>query len=711
MADILPRDLPPAGTVPTDAAMIIDNGVNVERATPAQVLDASAPVATQPEALAGTNNSKRMTALRTSQVIAARTVSFPAGETVSPLPPASARVGGKALGFNSVTGEVEVFDKSALVDNTYTTLEGLKSSSTDANRANLVGAPGIADGSFNWTPGDYSATPPDQLDKNIIKADSTALSVGAWVRQGAASVAYGIGGNVEKKLSEFVSSSDYDYLVVKDGIAAPVGPVMGIDDDWFALTQAIADLGAAGGGELWLTKKDINLSRPLNMETNVVVRGRMQGTTITNKATVASDVTGVRCVISAGDKRYWGLHNVTLIGDRKKVGPVVTGDNYGLYAEFSGYFEVSNVRADYCLEGFKLNQCQTFGVTQAVALRCSAYGFRLYNSCTSFRLKGCSPWACGGGFSITSCIYGSIDTPFVENSDNGNLPGGADTDVFGDSGGDCYNPAFMYEIIGVQGLTITSPGGENNCSQWLYAEGSQVVITGAHLFNTKTFNANWRLIQLRGTARCNVKIINPFGYQDVIQRVTPSGVPIIFVENPEVQKLQITGLWRPASYSANPAAVSVDGVYDETAKPAVHVTQASMVIGSGTPFYSAGSDGANATEWQSGRKVLRLEAGAGAKRFTIPLNVREGWFRLKAAGTASDLADNPRLTFAQYNTSGDLIGDVKTVTGTGASFTIETWVYVAADAGNTLHLDLPANANEKFRFSLIELDHVSGQGL
>lgn len=567
--------------------------------------------------------------------------------------------------------------------------------------------------SFRWETHDAPyASDETQPLVTVVESDHSPLSAGAWVRQDAASISYGKGGSIEKKLSEFVSSSDYDHLVVKDGIAAPVGPVAGIDDDWFALTQAIADLEASGGGELWLTKRSLNISRPLNMGQNVVIRGRMQGTTIKNTGAINSESTGVRCVISAGSKRYWGLHNVTLIGDRVKTGSKVTGANYGIYAEYSGYFEISNIRADYCLEGFRFNQCQTFGVTQAVALRCSNFGFRLYNGCTSFRLKGCSPWACGGGFSLTACIYGSIDTPFVENSDNGNLPGGTDVDVFGDSGGDCYNPAFMYEIIGVQGLTITSPGGENNCSQWLYAEGSQVVICAPHLFNTKAFHADWRLIQLRGTARCNVKIINPYGFGEVIQRRKASGVPIIFVENPEVQKLQITGLWRPASYSANPAAVSINGVSDETADRLIDSTQIKMIVGTGTPFYSASYDGANTTEWQFGRKVLRMEAPANSsKRFTVPLGVREGWFRVNIAGTASDLTDVPRLSFAEYNASGDLVGDVKRISGAGRAFTIQMWVYVEASSGNTLHLDLPANANEKFRFSLVELDWVGGQVL
>lgn len=67
-------------------------------------------------------------------------------------------------------------------DNTYTTLATFKASDINRKVARLVGASGITDGSFNWTLGNFTG---QADDLNIIKADSTALSVGAWVRQDA----------------------------------------------------------------------------------------------------------------------------------------------------------------------------------------------------------------------------------------------------------------------------------------------------------------------------------------------------------------------------------------------------------------------------------------------------------------------------------------------------------------------------------------------
>lgn len=72
-------------------------------------------------------------------------------------------------------------------NNTYFTLPDLKASSVAEGTAFLVKVPNVDDGAFFWTLGNFT-----DLDdnKNIIKADSTALSVGAWVRQRADSIFY-----------------------------------------------------------------------------------------------------------------------------------------------------------------------------------------------------------------------------------------------------------------------------------------------------------------------------------------------------------------------------------------------------------------------------------------------------------------------------------------------------------------------------------------
>lgn len=67
MATIRPEDLPAASSVNPASALIVDNGITVEKATPILIVDAAIPLASQAEAEAGANNVKRMTPLRAKQ--------------------------------------------------------------------------------------------------------------------------------------------------------------------------------------------------------------------------------------------------------------------------------------------------------------------------------------------------------------------------------------------------------------------------------------------------------------------------------------------------------------------------------------------------------------------------------------------------------------------------------------------------------------------
>lgn len=72
MADIeliKPRELPEQANVQATDALMVDNGTVVGKATPEKIVNAGAPVASEAEALAGVNNTKRMTSLRVRQVL------------------------------------------------------------------------------------------------------------------------------------------------------------------------------------------------------------------------------------------------------------------------------------------------------------------------------------------------------------------------------------------------------------------------------------------------------------------------------------------------------------------------------------------------------------------------------------------------------------------------------------------------------------------
>ena len=64
------RDIPgPVGVPTTTTQIAMDNGTAMQRTTALALVNGATPVATEAEAIAGANNSKRMTALRTKQAI------------------------------------------------------------------------------------------------------------------------------------------------------------------------------------------------------------------------------------------------------------------------------------------------------------------------------------------------------------------------------------------------------------------------------------------------------------------------------------------------------------------------------------------------------------------------------------------------------------------------------------------------------------------
>ncbi|RSY76255.1 hypothetical protein DAH66_22265 [Sphingomonas koreensis] len=102
-------------------------------------------------------------------------------------------------------------------NNTYFTLLDLKASPVTEGTAFLVQDANVSDGTFFWTPGNFTGRSDDE---NIIGADSMALNVGAWVRQTAGSISFQQSGTgavirtVQDALEgQFVSVLDF-YQVV-----------------------------------------------------------------------------------------------------------------------------------------------------------------------------------------------------------------------------------------------------------------------------------------------------------------------------------------------------------------------------------------------------------------------------------------------------------------------------------------------------------------
>jgi len=135
---------------------------------------------------------------------------------------------------------------------TYLTLATFKAAPISNERQSL-NASGIAPGDFFWTPGDYTGLADDI---NIIKADSTALSVGAWVRQQADQVALNktsVADAVRPNMLTFGSPTGASNVVTAFNAAKAGGDVVrftAVSDEATTYTFSTANAGMFTGVSL-----------------------------------------------------------------------------------------------------------------------------------------------------------------------------------------------------------------------------------------------------------------------------------------------------------------------------------------------------------------------------------------------------------------------------------------------------------------------------
>ncbi len=202
--------------------------------------------------------------------------------------PASKRKFPIAAGADGPIGE------TGLSNNTRATLAALKA-------AAITDGTSLYDRSlWTWTPGDYTG---QADDKNVVKATSTALTVGAWVRQGGGGVAYTV--------------SVASYRLAAD----PVG-------DWSSTFQrAIDAVSAAGGGTLLAPPGTFPLKlRPssdgfgvtaFEMKEGVSLVGASKhGTILKLAANQIGQGTYIRIISSLGIINKLGVTNLTIDGNR-----------------------------------------------------------------------------------------------------------------------------------------------------------------------------------------------------------------------------------------------------------------------------------------------------------------------------------------------------------------------------------------------------------
>ncbi len=167
-------------------------------------------------------------------------------------------------------------------DNTYSSLSAFKASDISRLTASLVAAPGMADGRFNWTLGNFAGKADDQ---NIVKSDSASLSVGAWVRQQADGVAFKSLGATYLPVSSKLASGE---VSITDGFGITMADANFVNDVTAAVQLAVDALADAGGGTLRFPRgawRMDTVSRNFNDGRGVSIRGEGKRATRIKKLT------------------------------------------------------------------------------------------------------------------------------------------------------------------------------------------------------------------------------------------------------------------------------------------------------------------------------------------------------------------------------------------------------------------------------------------
>jgi len=157
----------------------------------------------------------------------------------------------------------------------FSSLANLKASSA-TGAACLVGVSGIPDGVFFFTSGDFTGQADDQ---NIVKADSTPLATGAWVRQSGKAVAekYPNVAAPYLNLHDYVlDNGSYNVMgfvpqVAKSGIRDGQGTVE-VDGAIRTAMQAIRE--ERGGGQLWMPAGHFRVGAPIVAPQGVGISGQ-----------------------------------------------------------------------------------------------------------------------------------------------------------------------------------------------------------------------------------------------------------------------------------------------------------------------------------------------------------------------------------------------------------------------------------------------------
>lgn len=559
-----------------------------------------------------------------------------------------------------------------------------------------------AGGSVTLTPenvaGDVTLTVPGDNSTLVSAADlsaSTGASGVGYLPAGTGAVATTVEQQLRNIQSWQVNVKDAPFYAKGDGIT----------DDTAAIQAAITAVSAAGGGTVYFPQGNYYITAPIEVAAFVNLVGASQGTTIT-KTNSATSSGGVNCVVYGNGKSRFFIENLQIVGNRVRNTStgVVTVSTYGFYLDGCSYFDVRNTRARACINGYVYKTCWACSLEQATAQQCQQYGFVLQSANTSTVLRNTTAWGCGGGWSLSGCVYTQLIGCACDHSDAGKHP--SDPFLPSGSGGDYQNAAFIFNIVASQGITIISPGTENSYSQYIYCEGAQVTVLSPYIYNLQCYDTTWVFISTRGTGKSNVSILNPWFTSVTNTLGVSSNIKGYYVENSAVQRINIVGKYSlDGTFGAYEYAA--DGLYSENETAIAKYTQQEMVIGSRSQFIHGATDLSNVILTGATKELQIDSVSANVVDFDQPLP-SSGIFKIKATGTYNSSYDSAKIRIVETN--GTTTNVLKSWTNSGNALSINEAFYLAAQSGYSLVFRVTTNhTTDVLKFTNLEIAHVPNQ--
>lgn len=187
---IRPKDLPAAASVSGSSSVPVDSGTAVEKATPKQIVDAGRPIATESQAIAGTDNTTTMTPLTVRQALDADTEGVAASAAASAAAAADSEANAAQSEANAAASEGAAEDAAAAAaDDAVATAAdrvqtGLDATATAADRVQ-TGLDATATAADRVQTGlDATATAADRVQTGLDAAAAEASAAEAALYDG-----------------------------------------------------------------------------------------------------------------------------------------------------------------------------------------------------------------------------------------------------------------------------------------------------------------------------------------------------------------------------------------------------------------------------------------------------------------------------------------------------------------------------------------------